>query len=92
MLRPAVGCMFAVALLLPTATIADPIALKLSFFTSDQSVAYQAAVKPFVDAVNHDGNNLLHIDVYLSGDVYKRQIRSIATCLSSTRPRWWTCC
>ena len=69
MLRPAVGCMFAVALLLPTAAIADPIALKLSFFTSDQSVAYQAAVKPFVDAVNHDGNNLLHIDVYLSGSL-----------------------
>jgi TRAP-type C4-dicarboxylate transport system substrate-binding protein len=73
MLRPAVGCMFAVALLLPTAAIADPIALKLSFFTSDQSVAYQAAVKPFVDAINHDGDGLLHIDVYLSGSLGKVQ-------------------
>ena len=53
--------------------VADPITLKLSFFTSDQSVAYQAAVKPFVDAINHDGNSLLHIDVYLSGALGKMQ-------------------
>lgn len=59
--------MIAAALLLPTAAIADPIARKLSFFTSDQSVAYRAAVKPFVDAINQDGSGLLHIDVYLSG-------------------------
>jgi TRAP-type C4-dicarboxylate transport system substrate-binding protein len=66
MLRYAIGGIFAAALL-PTAGIADPITLKLSFFTSDQSVAYQAAVKPFVDAINQDGNGLLHIEVYLSG-------------------------
>jgi len=63
----------AVALLLPATAIADPITLKLSFFTSDQSVAYQAAVKPFVEAINHEGNGLLHIDVYLSGTLGKVQ-------------------
>ena len=64
---------FAAALLLPTAAVADPISLKLSFFTSDQSVAYRAAVKPFVDAINHDGSGVLHIDVYLSGTLGKIQ-------------------
>lgn len=52
---------------------ADPITLKLSFFTSDRSVAYQAAIKPFVDAVNKEGNGLLKIDVYLSGALGKVQ-------------------
>jgi TRAP-type transport system periplasmic protein len=66
-------CILAVASLLPTVATADPIRLKLSFFTSDQSVAYQAAVKPFVDAINRDGNDLLHIDVYLSGALGKVQ-------------------
>jgi TRAP-type C4-dicarboxylate transport system substrate-binding protein len=73
MLRSAVPSIFALAFLLSTAAIADPITLKLSFFTSDQSVAYQAAVKPFVDAINNDGNGLLHIDVYLSGSLGKVQ-------------------
>jgi TRAP-type C4-dicarboxylate transport system substrate-binding protein len=71
--RFAMRCISAAALLLPTAAVADPITLKLSFFTSDQSVAYQAAVKPFVDAINHDGKSLLHIDVYLSGALGKMQ-------------------
>ena len=43
------------SLLLPLAATAEPVTLKLSFFTSDRSFAYQAAVKPFVDAINADG-------------------------------------
>ncbi len=59
--------------LLPIAAASEPIKLKLSFFTSDRSVAYQAAVKPFVDAINHDGKDLLQIEVYLSGKLGKVQ-------------------
>jgi hypothetical protein len=36
MLRIAVNCVIAAALLLPSAAAADPIKLKLSFFTSDR--------------------------------------------------------
>ncbi|HUI98031.1 MAG TPA: TRAP transporter substrate-binding protein DctP [Xanthobacteraceae bacterium] len=53
--------------LLPGGLAAEPIRLKLSFFTSDRSVAYQAAIKPFVDAVNAEGKDVVQIDVYLSG-------------------------
>jgi TRAP-type C4-dicarboxylate transport system substrate-binding protein len=66
-------CIVALALLLPTAAVADPINLKLSFFTSDQSVAYKAAVKPFVDTVNQEGKDFLHVEVYLSGTLGKVQ-------------------
>lgn len=53
--------------LLPPTAMAAPVKLKLSFFTSDRSIAYQMAVKPFVDAVNRDGKGLIEIDVYFSG-------------------------
>ncbi len=71
MLRFAVRCIFAAALLLPAAAIADPVKLKLSFFTSDRSNVYQCHIKPFVDAVNADGEGLIHIDVYFSGAISK---------------------
>lgn len=60
-------------LLLPFAVSAEPTTLKLSFFTSDRSVAYQAAVKPFVDAINSEGKGLLNIEVYPSGTLGKVQ-------------------
>lgn len=59
----------ACTLLLPTIAAADPINLKLSFFTSDRSQIYQYAVEPFVDAVNAEGSGLVHIEVFFSGAI-----------------------
>jgi TRAP-type C4-dicarboxylate transport system substrate-binding protein len=53
----------------PTLAAAEPINLKLSFFTSDRSQIYQDTVKPFVDAVNGDDSGLVHIEVYFSGAI-----------------------
>ena len=55
--------------LLPAMAAAEPITLKLSFFTSDRSSAYQCEIKPFVDAVNADGGDLVQIKVYFSGAI-----------------------
>lgn len=63
----------ATLLLLPLRANAEPVTLKLSFFTSDRSIAYQAAIKPFVDAVNNEGDGLIKIDVYSSGTLGKIQ-------------------
>jgi TRAP-type C4-dicarboxylate transport system substrate-binding protein len=52
---------------------ADPITLKLAFFSSDRSATYLAAVKPFVDAVNAEGKGLVEIVLY-SGGVLGRDI------------------
>jgi len=49
--------------------LAEPIELKFSFFTSDRSNIYQAAIKPFVDAVNNEGKGLIEIKVYFSGAI-----------------------
>jgi TRAP-type C4-dicarboxylate transport system substrate-binding protein len=58
-------------LMSPAAVVAEPIKLKLAFHTSDTSNIYQAAIKPFVDAVNADGNGVVEIDVYFSGALNK---------------------
>jgi TRAP-type C4-dicarboxylate transport system substrate-binding protein len=57
----------ALVLMWPLTSHGEPIKLKLSFFTSDRSEAYQTAVKPFVDAVNADAKGLIEIQVYFSG-------------------------
>ena len=53
--------------LLPTMATAEPIRLKLAFFSSDSNHLYLSAVKPFVDAVNSEGKGRVVIDVYISG-------------------------
>jgi TRAP-type C4-dicarboxylate transport system substrate-binding protein len=59
--------------LCPGVVNADPITLKLAFFSSDRSTTYLAAVKPFVDAVNAEGKGLVEIVLY-SGGVLGRDI------------------
>jgi TRAP-type C4-dicarboxylate transport system substrate-binding protein len=55
--------------LFPGLAAAEPITLKLSFFTSDRANVYQCQVKPFVDAVNAEGGDLVQIKVYFSGGI-----------------------
>ena len=58
---------------LPAVAAAEPITLKLSFFTSDRTIPYMTGIKPFVDAINNDPRGLLKIDVYTSGALGKVQ-------------------
>jgi TRAP-type transport system periplasmic protein len=55
----------------PLALSADPIKLKLSYYTSDREVIYRSAVKPFVDSVNVAANGLIEIEVFPSGSLGK---------------------
>ena len=64
------GLAFALAFV-PFAGNAEPIKLKLSFFSSDRSMSYQAAVKPFFDAVNAEAKGLIEIEPYFSGALGK---------------------
>jgi len=59
----------AVLALLPAMAAAEPIKLKLAFFTSDRTHLYRAAVKQFVDAVNAEGKGRVEIEVHLSGSL-----------------------
>lgn len=53
----------------PAMAAAEPIKLKLAFFSSDRSVLYLAGIKPFVNAVNTAAKDLIHIDVYFSSEL-----------------------
>jgi len=59
--------------LVPSATVAQPIELKLAFFGSDQTSTYLTAVKPFVDSLNSEDRSLLRVVIY-SGGVLGREI------------------
>jgi TRAP-type C4-dicarboxylate transport system substrate-binding protein len=51
--------------------LAEPIKLKLAYFSSDRSAPYQAAIKPFVEAVNAEAKGLMQIELYPSGALGK---------------------
>jgi TRAP-type C4-dicarboxylate transport system substrate-binding protein len=71
MFKNAVQLIIVGALALPLAARAEPIKLKLSFFSSDRSSIYQFSIKPFVDIVNEEGQGLIDIEVYFSGAISK---------------------
>lgn len=58
---------------LPALAGAEPIKLRLSFFTSDRTVAYITAVQPFVEAIQRDGKGLIDLEVFFSGTLGKVQ-------------------
>jgi len=67
----AIALAVALLTLSPFAASADPIKLKLSYFSSDRTMLYLAGVKPFVDAVNKEARGLLEIEVHFSGALGK---------------------
>jgi TRAP-type C4-dicarboxylate transport system substrate-binding protein len=73
MFRYFLSVVAAVLILSPAIAAAEPIKLKLSFYTSDRSNIYQNSIKPFVEAVNDEGRGLIEIEVYFSGSINKVQ-------------------
>jgi TRAP-type C4-dicarboxylate transport system substrate-binding protein len=71
MLEALVGLAFIAVALAPAAAVAEPIKLKLAFFTSDRISLYTDMIKPFVDAVNDEAPDQLQIEVYSSGALGK---------------------
>lgn len=73
MTRTIRNCAFALFAFLAAATAAtaDPIKLKLAFYSSDRAAPYQAAIKPFIEAVNADAKGLIEIQLYPSGVLAK---------------------
>jgi TRAP-type C4-dicarboxylate transport system substrate-binding protein len=57
--------------LAPLAAAAEPIKLKLAYFSSDQTNIYKISIKPFVDAVNDDARGGIEIEAYPGGSLGK---------------------
>jgi TRAP-type C4-dicarboxylate transport system substrate-binding protein len=71
MIKFLLRCAATSIVVLPSIAAAEPIELKLAYFTSDRTSAYVDMVKPFVDAVNNEAQGELHIQVYSSGALGK---------------------
>ena len=67
MLRIMLRWTFIALAFLPAAALAEPIKLKLAFFSSDRELVYVGLIKPFLDAVNIDAKGVLEIDAYTGG-------------------------
>lgn len=79
-----VRCAAVAFALFPLGAFAEPVKLKFAFFSSDRSMLYRAAVKPFADGVNSDGRGALEIDVQFSGALGKDPSRQVDILLDGT--------
>jgi TRAP-type C4-dicarboxylate transport system substrate-binding protein len=70
--------------LLPLEAIAEPIKLKFAFFSSDRTLLYRAAVKPFAHAVNAEGRDIIEIEVHFSGALGKDPAQQAQLVLNGT--------
>jgi TRAP-type C4-dicarboxylate transport system substrate-binding protein len=70
--------------LLPAASAAEPVKLKMAYFSSDRTTTYLAAIKPFVDSVNAEAADLVQIDVSVSGTLGKNPTQQLQLVLDGT--------
>ena len=84
MLRTLARCALLWLALLPAASAAEPIKLKMAYFSSDRTTTYLAAIKPFVDSVNAEAADLVQIDVSLSGTLGKNPTQQLQLVLDGT--------
>jgi TRAP-type C4-dicarboxylate transport system substrate-binding protein len=83
MLKMFARCALLWLILLPAAA-AEPIKLKMAYFSSDRTTTFLAAVKPFVDSVNAEAAGLAQIDVSLSGILGKNPTQQLQLVLDGT--------
>src|SRR6202167_708734 len=84
MLKMFARCALLWLVLLPAASAAEPIKLKMAYFSSDRTTTYLAAIKPFVDAVNAEATGFVQIDVSLSGTLGKNPTQQLQLVLDGT--------
>src|SRR5215510_12791728 len=71
MLRLRIVQLALLAFLMPLNASAEPVTLKLSFFTSDTELNYSRVLKPWIDAVNGDPSGAVKIEAYPNGALGK---------------------
>jgi TRAP-type C4-dicarboxylate transport system substrate-binding protein len=75
--------------LLPATTAAEPIKLKLAYFSSDREPPYIAVLKPFADAVNKEAKGVLEIQLYPLGVLGRSYAEQPQLVLDGTADMAW---
>jgi TRAP-type C4-dicarboxylate transport system substrate-binding protein len=60
-------CILLTFVLSSSFAVAEPIKLKMAYFSSDREPPYVSVLKPFADAVNRDANGVIEIEAYPGG-------------------------
>jgi len=60
-------CVMIAVALLPVAALAEPIKLKMAYFSSDREPPYVSVLQPFADAVNKAGKGVIEVVPYSGG-------------------------
>ena len=84
MFKTLASCALLLFALLPATSAAEPIKLKMAYFSSDRTTTYPAAIEPFVDAVNAEVGGVVQIDVSLSGALGKNPAQQLQLVLDGT--------
>jgi TRAP-type C4-dicarboxylate transport system substrate-binding protein len=75
-----VRCGMIAFVLLPAAAVAEPIKLKMAYFSSDREPPYVAVMRPFAEAVNKEAKGLIEIVPYSGGSLgrsYPKQAQQV---------------
>ena len=73
-------CLMIACVLSPIATAAEPIKLKMAYFSSDREPPFVAVLQPFADAVNREARGLIEIAPYAGGTLgrsYPKQTQEV---------------
>jgi TRAP-type C4-dicarboxylate transport system substrate-binding protein len=84
MFKTLATCALLLFVLSPATLAAEPIKLKMAYFSSDRTTTYAAAIQPFVDAVNAEVGGVVEIDVSLSGALGKNPSQQLQLVLDGT--------
>src|ERR1700676_5226973 len=82
-------CVMIAVALLPVATVAEPIKLKMAYFSSDREPPYVSVLQPFADAVNREGKGIVEIVPYSGGVLGRNYPKQAQQVLDGTADMAW---
>jgi TRAP-type C4-dicarboxylate transport system substrate-binding protein len=84
-----VRCVMIAFVLLPTATLGEPIKLKMAYYSSDQEPPYVSVMRPFADAVNKEAKGLIEIVPFSGGALGRSYVKQLQQVLDGVADLAW---
>src|ERR1700693_3742289 len=82
-------CVVIAVALLPVATLAEPIKLKMAYFSSDREPPYVSVMQPFAEAVNKAGKGIVEIVPYPGGVLGRSYLQQAQQVLDGVADMAW---
>ena len=89
MLKMLRRCALLFLALIPVASVADPIKLKMAYFSSDREPPYVSVLRPFADAVNSAAKDVIEIEPHPGGALGRSYAQQAQLVLDGTADMAW---